>query len=582
MTIKIPSEVLYKHYFAHRLNTLQITTDGTGNNFICLGKATISITYSLPDLVVNYVSPLGGPSEDNTTLTIIGDNFMKDVSIYCYFQDEESSEEFFTKATVVSKNVIKCDAALPMRFMNLNTSTFTVELRSIMYESIFITSTGYAFRFYKHPQITKVMPSSGPLIGNTKIHLYGVLPDFSTYASKYGTVRCMFSSDNEKHITSGIIVKNKTVECHTPSWTTTEKVRVQVSLNAQHYSSEALSFNFVDNSVLPTVTWIAIYIIFGLCVVLAVLVVMVWYRHHPAMDGYEILNVGFVDLDINEIEIGENIGNGAFSSVYKGIWRGALVAVKRFSVEDFSEDTIIEFEKEISIMKSIRAPNIIQFLGGTFNPPDICIITEFMSRGSLHDILHNKMVVLEWSMILQMLEDTARGMTYLHSCNPPIIHRDLKSQNLLVNEFWRVKVSDFGLSTVLDRSTDTMTICGTPYWTAPEVLRSQHYTMKVDVYSFGIIMWECVTRMEPYANIPPFNAINGIVDEGLRPTVPPWLPDSYTGLMVACWQDNPILRPTFNNVLNTINDDLIVHNWIGQPGDRDFRKDQNLVPLSQI
>jgi len=112
-------------------------------------------------------------------------------------------------------------------------------------------------------------------------------------------------------------------------------------------------------------------------------------------------------------------------------------------------------------------------------------------------------------MIKRMMMDAAKGMNYLHKSNPMIIHRDLKSHNLLVDENWKVKVCDFGLSKILENQSDfnNMTACGTASWTAPEILRNEKYTEKADVYSYGIVLWECVTREDPYVGMPPFQVV---------------------------------------------------------------------------
>jgi len=114
----------------------------------------------------------------------------------------------------------------------------------------------------------------------------------------------------------------------------------------------------------------------------------------------------------------------------------------------------------------MRHPHTLTFMGLCTNHPDICIITEYMPRGSVYQILHNKTIELSWDLIRRMALDTCKGMNYLHCSNPIIIHRDLKSHNLLVDESWKVKVSDFGLSRKIeDEVATTLTACGTPCWT---------------------------------------------------------------------------------------------------------------------
>ena len=116
--------------------------------------------------------------------------------------------------------------------------------------------------------------------------------------------------------------------------------------------------------------------------------------------------------------------------------------------------------------------------------------------------------------IHKILLQCAQGMSYLHSFRPPIVHRDLKSHNLLVDHNWNVKVGDFGLSRL--QSMDLMTAAGTPQWTAPEVIRHDHYTTKADVYSFSIIIYELLSGKIPYVEIGPLNAAHRVAYEGLR------------------------------------------------------------------
>jgi serine/threonine protein kinase len=117
-----------------------------------------------------------------------------------------------------------------------------------------------------------------------------------------------------------------------------------------------------------------------------------------------------------------------------------------------------------------------------------------------------------------MLRSAALGINYLHSLDPTIIHRDIKPSNLLVDETWNVKVADFGFARIKEENA-TMTRCGTPAWTAPEIIRGEKYSEKADLYSFGVVMWEMLTRKQPYAGRN-FMGVSLDVLEGKRPQIP--------------------------------------------------------------
>jgi len=145
-------------------------------------------------------------------------------------------------------------------------------------------------------------------------------------------------------------------------------------------------------------------------------------------------------------------------------------------------------------------------------------------------------------------------MTYLHNSKPVILHRDLKSHNLLVDEHYKVKISDFGLSKVMDPQTRTMTSCGTAAWAAPEILKNSRYTEKADVYSYGICLWEFFTRCDPYEGMPVFQIIFSVGTEGMRPTIPDNCPPDYSALMRECWDIEATNRPSFSIVLQRLSD----------------------------
>ncbi|ONK59434.1 uncharacterized protein A4U43_C08F6390 [Asparagus officinalis] len=150
------------------------------------------------------------------------------------------------------------------------------------------------------------------------------------------------------------------------------------------------------------------------------------------------------DLTIpwSEMVLKEKIGAGSFGTVHRADWNGSDVAVKILMEQDFHQERFNEFLREVAIMKSLRHPNIVLYMGAVTQPPNLSIVTEYLSRGSLYRLLHRHGAreVLDERRRLNMAFDVAKGMNYLHKRNPPIVHRDLKSPNLLVDKKYTVKI----------------------------------------------------------------------------------------------------------------------------------------------
>mmetsp|Transcript_748 Transcript_748/g.2691 ORF Transcript_748/g.2691 Transcript_748/m.2691 type:complete len:649 (-) Transcript_748:48-1994(-) len=248
-------------------------------------------------------------------------------------------------------------------------------------------------------------------------------------------------------------------------------------------------------------------------------------------------------IDISKIQKGPRLGLGASAEVRQGNWGGTPVAIKKLFND--GKQGLPEFFREVKVMSKLSHPNVILFMGIFVDECNRYIITELMSRGSVYDIIHNPSSndKLDGEKIRQILLHTARGMSYLHSFEPPILHRDLKSHNLLVDKDWNVKVADFGLSRAQIQA--TMTATGTPQWSAPEVIRHERYSTKADVYSFGVIIYELLSGTIPYRDIGPMTALHNVAYQGLRPNFSDDSDPAYVELAKECWADDPEQRPPF-------------------------------------
>ncbi|MED6138314.1 hypothetical protein PIB30_073231 [Stylosanthes scabra] len=254
-----------------------------------------------------------------------------------------------------------------------------------------------------------------------------------------------------------------------------------------------------------------------------------------------------------DLTIGEQIGQGSCGTVYHALWYGSDVAVKVFSKQEYSDDVILSFRQEVSVIKRLRHPNILLFMGAVTSPQRLCIVTEFLPRGSLCRLLHRNTPKLDWRRRVHMALDIARGVNYLHHCNPPIIHRDLKSSNLLVDKNWTVKVCDFGLSRLKHETfLTTKTGRGTPQWMAPEVLRNEPSDEKSDVYSFGVILWELATEKIPWDNLNSMQVIGAVGFMDQRLEIPKDVDPRWASIIESCWHSDPASRPTFRELLEKL------------------------------
>ncbi|KAK9158797.1 hypothetical protein Scep_005371 [Stephania cephalantha] len=216
----------------------------------------------------------------------------------------------------------------------------------------------------------------------------------------------------------------------------------------------------------------------------------------------------------------------------------ADVAVKILMEQDIHPIHFKEFLREVALMKRLRHPNIVLFMGAVTKPPNLSIVTEYLSRGSLYRLLHKSGVreMLDMRRRLSMAYDVANGMNYLHRRNPPIVHRDLKSPNLLVDMKYTVKVCDFGLSRLKENTfLSSKSAAGTPEWMAPEVLRDEPSNEKSDIYSFGVILWELVTMQLPWSNLTQAQVVFAVGFKNKRLEIPRNINPQVVALIEACW-----------------------------------------------
>lgn len=262
--------------------------------------------------------------------------------------------------------------------------------------------------------------------------------------------------------------------------------------------------------------------------------------------------------DMSCLFLGQKFASGNHTRLYQGIYKDQDVAVKLLRLDCCEDATIAaklerQFMQEVHCLSQLHHPSIVKFMAASWKPPVCCLIMEYVPGGSLRAFLHrNESGSLPMKTVLSMALDVAMGMEYLHSQG--VVHRDLKSENLVLTEDLHLKLTDFGvgcLETECDsRSADT----GTYRWMAPEMISHKHYSKKVDVYSFGVVLWELVTGEVPFQDMTPVQVAYAVVNKNARPPIPEDCPMALRHLMEHCWNSNPERRPNFYQIVQTLDD----------------------------
>eukprot|EP00347_Sterkiella_histriomuscorum_P008978 403342997 len=271
----------------------------------------------------------------------------------------------------------------------------------------------------------------------------------------------------------------------------------------------------------------------------------------------------FFILKLSELKVEKQIGAGASAEVYKGTYKETDVAIKKLrNLQSTNENTLKEFKREVSTLTRVRHPNLVLFMGASAEKGHVLIVTEFCYGGTLFTLLHEKLSIkLSWKQRYTMALDIAKGMHFLHSQEPHILHRDLKSLNLLMtqpvtkdSDYVQVKITDFGLSR--DDHTEIMTgQAGTFHWMAPETLENKPYTHKADVYSYGIVLWEIICREPPFKTYQAHEIIYKVVNFQERPSltkIPSDCPKELITIMTRCWDQQPTKRPDFADIVRVL------------------------------
>lgn len=307
-----------------------------------------------------------------------------------------------------------------------------------------------------------------------------------------------------------------------------------------------------------------------------------------------------MEVNFDELDLIDRIGSGAFGEIYKCRWRGTLVAAKiiksakirndwlnKRMLEKIKEgddvstcikemddaeieldqsekdEAIADFRREISVLKSLRHPHIVLLLAYSTTANHECLISELM-KCSLLDVFKAHIVQgtkMNHRQQIAYATQLALGMNYLHTCKPPVVHRDLKPANLLIDHSGVLKISDFGLSKIRPdpskKETEKYVMTGETgsyRFMAPECFRHEEYNETVDVYSFAMILFYLLVGRPPWPNLSGIDAVKRASEDGDRPNIPRDMDVRMSNMLKECWNENPSLRPSFQQIVDTFNE----------------------------
>ncbi|CAL8265816.1 unnamed protein product [Lota lota] len=272
---------------------------------------------------------------------------------------------------------------------------------------------------------------------------------------------------------------------------------------------------------------------------------------------YKLQQQDMWEVPFEEISELQWLGSGAQGAVFLGKLHSEEVAIKKVREQK---------ETDIKHLRKLKHPNIISFKGVCTQAPCFCILMEYCAQGQLYEVLRAGRRVTP-SLLVDWASGIASGMNYLHLHK--IIHRDLKSPNVLVTHNDTVKISDFGTSKELSDKSTKMSFAGTVAWMAPEVIRNEPVSEKVDIWSFGVVLWELLTGEIPYKDVDSSAIIWGVGSNSLHLPVPSTCPDGFKILMKQTWQGKPRNRPSFRQILLHL--DIAAADILGAPQDTYFK-----------
>ncbi|KAL3271687.1 hypothetical protein HHI36_022160 [Cryptolaemus montrouzieri] len=280
---------------------------------------------------------------------------------------------------------------------------------------------------------------------------------------------------------------------------------------------------------------------------------------------------------------GELLGQGFFGQVFKVTTRDTEEVMVLKELYRVDEEAQKNFLKEVAVLRNLHHNNVLRFIGVLYKERRLHLVTEYISGGTLTELIHDTNQPLPWEQRVSFAKDIAAGMAYLHSMN--IIHRDLNSHNCLVREDKTVIVADFGLARIVSQNTDSVgrrmspkgtpgsrrqerkkryTVVGNPYWMAPEMMKGNKYDEKVDIFSFGIVLCEIIGRVQADPDFLPRSNDFGLNQMTFKEKFCGSCPEAFYKVAFLCTDLNPDKRPPFE-VMEVWLESLLMHLSVAMP-----------------
>eukprot|EP00727_Mastigamoeba_balamuthi_P013403 m51a1_g8686 putative pas domain-containing protein tyrosine kinase (1222) ;mRNA; r:11101-15418 len=294
----------------------------------------------------------------------------------------------------------------------------------------------------------------------------------------------------------------------------------------------------------------------ALVVATAVLSIAVWRSRRT---------IEFLNIRKGEIELGKCLGNGRLGSLYLADWHGTAVAVRVIEKRATPKEDQRVIKEEVLLLSRHHHPNVLLLLGFCETPSEIMVVTEYLEGGTLADYIRREKSTSSVFTLISMAFDVLKGIAYLHSCKPPIVHGSINKNNLLIDAKGTVKVSDFWVSTRNSAPAPQSKVRSVrrASWLAPEVISCTFLTPATDVYAFGVVLWELVSPLD--AAEAPLGSCSGsdaspdssACAQGAEmhttqlgpPEIPPNLPTEVAELLKQCWRTQPERRPSVFQIL---------------------------------